>query len=750
MTMESLKIKCPNCTGTTEVARWKNQGICQYCNAVLDTGRSTAFSNPNGVTEEDKNGETPENTSVFEALARVDAQYFDKVKTFDEILATYAELDTRGAHGYEFWLSRARFFAAASISEFEEGRMASSICQDIIAQYVIWMDKAISDYVGNGTPLKMEKEKTIGDIRNTFEGHKRREENEAREKAALLEQQRQLDAMDDADMATLEMEELSKRNTKRNIIIIAAIAIVLLILAFFIRSCGSTEERDIEAYEEFLHLAYILEFFENDATRADIFELNLDFGNEDTHGRTIRVIAPEEAALNRISFRSEDDDLITRIRIEDAQTFNEFDPNDGIDSAIFAGFDVDIIEATDIAIHAILDDLQINIQLETPTSNTNTFSIDVTRIDLESELTATQQARWNQIEARIEAGYTSWGDLVIWAYGQDITFAFFENEARPIEAIGSLISEYGLLGDYQEATPWLGSLSDPEEVILVLHFENLTYNEDIAELFSLNRNSNRELNAWLETGGGGRLDHHFDTVEIINLDEEGEIITEMTEAVEFIEWEIMHIDLFQPVGTGRIRIERTFRHLEIETEPETEPDTATEPETEAPTVAPTEPPGPPTLASGSWTVGTDVPQGRFTISGDSPGTLVVWRGNTIMVSETLGGGADGISSVTTYLLTGDLIVITGINNVTFTPAPDRILSTTLGAGNWVVGTDIPAGEFNARTNGSGRLIVWRGDEVIVDATLENGLLSGGEDRVLVNLVVGDIITISGLDQVIFE
>jgi len=739
--MESLKIKCPNCAGTTEVARWKNQGVCQYCNAILDTGRS----NSNEPHDEKKALENIEDASVFEALSRVDALYFDEEKTFDQVLGTYAELETRGAHGYEFWLSRARFFAQASMTEFEEGRMSPGICQEIVTQYVIWMDQAISDYIGNGTPLKMEKEKTIGEIRNTFEGQKRRKENEARDKA-LLEQQRQLDALDEAELATQEMEDRVSNKKKRIIIIAAAATVLILLLALLLRSCSNNNERDVTYYEKFLDLAYILEFFENEATRDDIFDLNLDFGNPDTHGNTIRVNAPEEAKLTRINFRSEGDDQIARIRVDGAQYFNGVNASEELDVDIFANFDIDIIEVTDTQIQGIIDDLQITIDLMAPTPRTFEFNIDITRVDLEGELTATQQARWNQIESRIEAGYTSWGDLVTWAYDQDITFAFFEDEARPIEAIGLLINQYGLLGDYQEATPWLGSLSDPEEVILVLHFENLTYNDTIAELFGLNRNSNRELNAWLETGGGGRLDQHFATVEILNLNEEGEPIIEMTEAIEFVNWEITHIDLFQPVGSGRIRIERTYRILEIETEPVTEPET--EPATEAET-QPADPTGPPTLGAGNWVVGTDIPQGRFAISGDSTGTFTVWRGNSIMVSELLGGGT-GVTTVTTYLLTGDLIVIADINTVTFTPAPDRILSTTLGAGNWVVGMDIPAGIFDVTTTGTGRLIIWRGNEVVVDESIVNGTLPAGGDYIPVNLVVGDIITISGLNQVVFE
>lgn len=746
--MEALKIKCPDCTGITEVARWKTQGVCQYCGSILETARS----NTSGSIEkkEDVSGDE----SVFEALARVDALYFSEEKSFDQVLKTYDDLELRGAHGYEFWLSRARFFAKGNIAEFEAGRILSEACKEIVEQYVVWIDQAIRDYVGNSTPLKMEKEKTIGDINNTFEGHKKRKESEDRTKE-LSERQRRLQATDDAELAVHEMEAKMSKNRKRNLIILSASIVVVLMIAFLFRACSSEDEADVTYYEKFLDLAYILELFDQESTRTDILNLNIDFGNRNTEAGSIRLSAPINAELGRLTFYFAEEDLLTRLVIGDVNYFNGFAAEDGLDQDFFADFNVEALEENDDELMAIIDDYRVFIRL--PLTEPAQFNIEILRP--EEELTATQQAAWNQIETRIEAGYDSWGDLVMWAYENDVTFAFFENEARPIEAIGLLINQYGIVGDYLEATPWIGSLSDAEEVILVLHFENLTYNDVIAELSDLNKYSSRELNAWLETGGGAKLDYHFDTVEIVSLDDDGQLLTETSNANditsetmggftrEFVSWEIAFVDLFKPVGIGRIRIERTYRMLEIETEAPT----PTEPILEEESTEPAASSETTILSSGSWIVGTDIAQGRFVITADSVGYFTVWRGDHLQVNEVLGGGNTGINTITTYLLTGDRVIITDINNVTFTPAPDRSLSNRLGSGNWVVGLDVPAGSFTVTTpTGVGQIIIWRGNELVLNELIQDGNFPEGEEQLLVNLVIGDIITISGVDEVVFE
>lgn len=156
-----------------------------------------------------------------------------------------------------------------------------------------------------------------------------------------------------------------------------------------------------------------------------------------------------------------------------------------------------------------------------------------------------------------------------------------------------------------------------------------------------------------------------------------------------------------------------------------------------------------TLFSGEWLVGTDIPSGRYVVTGSNAGNFVIWRHTDLLVNEILDDGSFGVPSVTTYLRDGDEIDISGINSVTFTPVTDRTLTNNLSTGNWVVGLDIEAGQFEATTpSGSGNIVIWRGNSLRTNEILDDG--SFGVERVRVNLANGDIITISGLESVYFE
>jgi len=162
-----------------------------------------------------------------------------------------------------------------------------------------------------------------------------------------------------------------------------------------------------------------------------------------------------------------------------------------------------------------------------------------------------------------------------------------------------------------------------------------------------------------------------------------------------------------------------------------------------------EPLEPVSLFAGEWEGGTDVPAGRWVITGTGSGNFVIWRGTDLRTNEILGEGRFGVASITTDIADGDEISISGLNNVTFTPVTERSPSTSLSAGHWVVGEDIEAGAFDATTpSGSGNFVIWRGNSLRTNEILGDG--SFGVERVRVNLANGDRISISGLDRVDFE
>jgi len=726
--MELLSIKCPSCTAITAVNPSRAQALCQYCGTILETEKPRSV----GLTNSSEDG------VGFVALRRVEEQYFNNEKQFKDVLAAYTEMELAEARNANYWLARARFYAKGSLKEFEEGRVSEDHRSEIVDQYILWMETAIAKHSGIAFELKVEKEKTIGDINNALGGKKRKEEAEAN-----LENDYQQVVMMDDDEDELDDDELEENTakSKKFKIIITIVGVVLLLLIGFLllRSCGNNaeDEYNVEYYEEFLELSYVLDLFNDDATRSDILDLSVDFGDQDTDNPTLRVTAPEVADLNSIVFHFDEDDILTQLLITNAEYFNGFAANEGfaddLTQHIEANF-AEELELEDDVLSFEIDEFVVVLTLRS-----DQFSINVSRAG--NELTAEQQEIWDLIEARIEEGYDSWADLIAWADEQDIPFLVGEDGERPIDAILSLINDYGLVGDYTYATPKLDLTLDPFEVVLFLHFENLTYNETIAELSSLNRNSGRELSSWLTNGGLERLELHFEDVEILVFDDEGELITEMPEVVEFVNWELEFFDRFMPMGEGSIRIERIYRILEVEMPEEEEEEEEEEEDEEE------EPSGPTTLDSGDWVVGVDIPQGRYTITGDGSGNFFVWRGDSLILNEVLGGA--GVGSITTYLLNGDEIEISGVRNVRFNPVANRTLSRTLGAGNWVVGVDIEEGDFEATApSGSGSLIIWRGGTLRTNEVLDDGTF--GEERVSVSLANGDIITISGLERVNFE
>ena len=158
-----------------------------------------------------------------------------------------------------------------------------------------------------------------------------------------------------------------------------------------------------------------------------------------------------------------------------------------------------------------------------------------------------------------------------------------------------------------------------------------------------------------------------------------------------------------------------------------------------------------TLNSGIFTVGIDIPEGRYRITGDGNGNLLIYDGSgEPEINELLGIGDFGVTSVTTELENEYTIEIIGINNVTFTPADTEMLKDALSTGKWIVGLDIEKGKYEISSAvGTGNIFIYdkRGWPVI------NEILGDGQfgvKKVTVTLEDGYLIGISGLNKVRFE
>ncbi|MGH3261584.1 MAG: hypothetical protein ACRDNS_06280, partial [Trebonia sp.] len=121
----------------------------------------------------------------------------------------------------------------------------------------------------------------------------------------------------------------------------------------------------------------------------------------------------------------------------------------------------------------------------------------------------------------------------------------------------------------------------------------------------------------------------------------------------------------------------------------------------------------------------------------------------LAIDEILGtAGGLGVASVTSTLRKGEVVKISGLSRVTFTPAATK-LRTSLGAGDWEVGLDIAPGRYVATPahGESGNFVVYDKDG-LPDTDEVLGSAEGlGVPNVTVSLKDGEQINISGISTV---
>jgi hypothetical protein len=161
-----------------------------------------------------------------------------------------------------------------------------------------------------------------------------------------------------------------------------------------------------------------------------------------------------------------------------------------------------------------------------------------------------------------------------------------------------------------------------------------------------------------------------------------------------------------------------------------------------------------TLGAGSFTVGSDIPVGRYVITapvGDNGNLQGSTSDDPAAINEVLGSAAGlSVPSVTSDLSKNETIKIDGLSRVTFTPATTK-LRTSLSAGDWVVGLDIAPGRYLATPGKgeSGNFVTYDTDG-FADTNEVLGAVDGlGVPNVTVTLKNKQKISISGLPTVTF-
>jgi hypothetical protein len=155
-----------------------------------------------------------------------------------------------------------------------------------------------------------------------------------------------------------------------------------------------------------------------------------------------------------------------------------------------------------------------------------------------------------------------------------------------------------------------------------------------------------------------------------------------------------------------------------------------------------------TLGSGRFVGGTDVAPGLYdvTTGPDQSGHFVVT--GTDSYNETLGTG--GVPKIRVQISNGDIIQISGLSQVFFTPVSTPFVTShsavVLYAGTWTVGQDLGPGGYVATPGPgqSGKLIITSEG---VNVVLGDDPNRGEVPSVTFDVQSGDVIEITGLAQV---
>jgi hypothetical protein len=160
------------------------------------------------------------------------------------------------------------------------------------------------------------------------------------------------------------------------------------------------------------------------------------------------------------------------------------------------------------------------------------------------------------------------------------------------------------------------------------------------------------------------------------------------------------------------------------------------------------------LGAGTYTVGADVPPGRYVITaakGESGNLSATTDDDPLAINEILGdAGGLGVPSVTTSLVKKEVIKIEGLSHVTFRPASTR-LRKALSTGDWEVGLDIAPGRYVAtpKKGQSGNFTVYDTDGLPATNEVLGKAGGLGVPNVTLALTDKEEINISGISIVTF-
>ncbi|MCL1990265.1 MAG: hypothetical protein FWG67_05165 [Defluviitaleaceae bacterium] len=178
-------------------------------------------------------------------------------------------------------------------------------------------------------------------------------------------------------------------------------------------------------------------------------------------------------------------------------------------------------------------------------------------------LTADQRAVWQLIQARIDAGYHHWYELVQWAEEADITWQFHQDHAPFDTGLNAQIHQYGLVGRHVGTGPAIDA-QDEETVIMAFHWVDVSHNDKIEALYHLDRTSEEAILNWLASDDREALEEHFDQIVVLEVDENGDERVEASDDQTFLFWHVTFTTL-QPKETAVLTIEMHYQLTDVTT-----------------------------------------------------------------------------------------------------------------------------------------------------------------------------------------
>ncbi|MGL4742154.1 MAG: hypothetical protein ACRC41_15360 [Sarcina sp.] len=153
-----------------------------------------------------------------------------------------------------------------------------------------------------------------------------------------------------------------------------------------------------------------------------------------------------------------------------------------------------------------------------------------------------------------------------------------------------------------------------------------------------------------------------------------------------------------------------------------------------------------TLNSGTYTVGSNISEGRYMIETTGSGKIAVKDNSGNVVEElSVSDGASKIPMKSVMVLEkGETLTISGLSNVKFTPYTPHYLSI-LNQGVYQVGTDVKPGEYKIEIpSGNGIVTI---NNSLGTPVLNEMLTGQGVQTVEMNLVNGYTILVNGVNGV---